>query len=71
MSLLSLFDSPFLLFLLIIPILPNLWAIWHIFRCDFTTPQEKMAWLAAAVFLPVLGGIIYILWGRRRGQKVI
>jgi heme/copper-type cytochrome/quinol oxidase subunit 2 len=30
-----------------------------------------MAWLAAAVFLPVIGGIIYIIWGRRRGQKVI
>jgi hypothetical protein len=30
-----------------------------------------MAWLAASVFLPVIGGIIYIIWGRRRGQKVI
>mgnify|MGYP006279305903 FL=1 len=67
----KLFSSPFLFLLLIIPILPNLWAIWHSFRCEFNTPQEKMAWLAASVFLPVIGGIIYIIWGRRRGQKVI
>ena len=67
----KLFSSPLLFLLLIIPILPNSWAILHNFRCEFNTPQEKMAWLAAAVFLPVIGGIIYIIWGRRRGQKVI
>lgn len=69
--LLNIFQSPLLLLLLVVPILPNLWAIWHIFRYDFNTPQEKMAWLAVAVFLPVLGGIVYLLWGRRRAHKVI
>lgn len=69
--LLNIFQSPLLLLLLVVPILPNLWAIWHIFRCDFNTSQEKMAWLAVAVFLPVLGGIIYLFWGRRRAHKVI
>jgi len=69
--LLNIFQSPLLLLLLIVPILPNLWAIWHIFRSDFNTPQEKMAWLAVAVFLPVLGGIIYLIGGIRRARKVI
>lgn len=56
--------------LLLIPILPNLWAIWHIFRCDFNTAQEKMAWLAVSVFIPVLGGLAYVFWGRKRGKRV-
>lgn len=56
--------------LLLVPILPNLWAIWHIFRCDFKTPQEKMAWLAASVFIPILGGLAYVFWGRKRGKRV-
>ncbi len=56
---------------LLLPILPNLWAIWHIFRCDFPTAQEKMAWLVAAMFLPVLGGIVYLLLGRKRAKRVV
>ncbi|MFP4167782.1 MAG: PLDc N-terminal domain-containing protein [Desulfonatronovibrionaceae bacterium] len=64
-------NAPLVIILLFIPILPNLWAIWHIFRSDFNTGQEKMIWLAVAVFMPILGGIIYIFWGRRRGQRVI
>ncbi|MFO7818505.1 MAG: PLD nuclease N-terminal domain-containing protein [Thermodesulfobacteriota bacterium] len=71
MNLLSLTNTPVLLILIIVPILPNLWAIWHIFRCDFNTPQEKMAWLALAVFLPVLGGLAYLFWGKKRAQKTI
>jgi hypothetical protein len=57
---------PILIALLTLPILPNLWAIWHIFRNDFPTPQEKMAWVGGAVFLPVLGGVAYFLFGRKR-----
>ena len=56
--------------LLLIPILPNLWAIWHIFHCDFETGAEKMGWLFAAMFLPVLGGIAYLFWGRKRGRRI-
>lgn len=57
---------PLLIALLALPILPNLLAIWHIFRNDFPTPQEKMAWIGGAVFLPVLGGVAYFLFGRKR-----
>ena len=55
--------------LIVLPILPNLWSIWHIFHRDFATPQEKMIWLALAVFIPVLGGLTYILFGRKRSIK--
>ncbi|MFP4070763.1 MAG: PLDc N-terminal domain-containing protein [Desulfovibrionales bacterium] len=57
--------------ILLLPIVPSLWAIWHIFHCDFPTPQEKMAWLGASVFIPVLGGLTYIFWGRKRARKVL
>lgn len=53
-----------LIFLL--PILPNLWGIWHVFRNDFHTALEKMAWIGACVFVPVLGGLFYIAIGRKR-----
>ena len=56
--------------LLVLPMLPNLWSIWHIFNHDFRTPQERLAWLGAAVFLPVLGGLAYILWGRKHARKL-
>lgn len=57
------------LILLAIPIIPNLWSIWHAFHRDFPTPQEKMTWMGLGVFVPVLGGLAYLLIGRRRGVK--
>lgn len=55
-----------LLLLLVLPILPNLWAIWHIFHHEFPSPQSKAVWLLMAVFLPVLGGVLYLAIGRKK-----
>ncbi|WP_027370666.1 PLDc N-terminal domain-containing protein [Desulfovermiculus halophilus] len=55
----------------ILPIAPNLWAIWHIFHCEYPSYAEKMGWLVAAMFLPVLGGVAYCVWGRKRGIKTL
>ncbi len=55
--------------LLLLPILPNLWSIWHIHKHEFSTPQERMAWIVAQVILPVLGGLGYFLIGRKRIVK--
>lgn len=52
-----------------LPILPNFVAIWHCFHRQFPTPQEKMIWFLLAIFLPVLGGLLYLAWGRKRGSK--
>jgi hypothetical protein len=57
--------------LALLPIVPNLWAIWHAFHREFATAAEKGAWILASVFIPVLGGIVYCFWGRKRGTKVI
>lgn len=55
--------------LLIVPILPNLWSIWHLYTREFPTPQERAAWIVAQIVLPVVGGLGYILFGRRRAIK--
>lgn len=55
--------------LLVLPILPNLWAIWHLYKNEFPTTQERAAWLVAQVMLPVVGGLGYILLGRKRAIK--
>ena len=52
-----------------IPILPNLWSIWHIFHHDFKSPNEKMVWIFITMFLPVIGGIVYIIFGRKKVIK--
>lgn len=55
--------------LLIVPILPNLWSIWHVHKNEFPTHQERAAWILAQIFLPVLGGLAYILFGKNRTIK--
>lgn len=65
----TLWQLAFFLLLLAIPILPNLWSIWHAFYREFPTPAERLIWIAGCVFLPVIGGVAYILIGRRRARK--
>lgn len=48
-----------------LPMVPTFWSIWHIWNHSFPTFHKKMLWLILVVFLPVIGGIIYILWGRK------
>ena len=55
--------------LLILPILPNLWGIVHVYRREFPTPQERAAWLVTLIVLPVIGGLMYMLFGARRAMK--
>lgn len=52
--------------LLGLPALPNLFGIWHAFNHDFPGPQERLKWMGVCVFLPVIGGLIYLLFGLRR-----
>ncbi|GAB6110507.1 PLDc N-terminal domain-containing protein [Desulfomicrobium salsuginis] len=54
---------------LLVPIIPNLWSIMHLYKHEFPTQQERAAWIVAQVILPVLGGVGYILFGRKRALK--
>jgi len=55
--------------LLALPILPNLWSIWHANMHRFASPVERMLWLAACIFVPCLGGLAYVFFGRPRVLK--
>ncbi len=55
--------------LLTLPAIPNLWAIYHAYNREFPTVQEKMAWIGAGVFVPVIGGLVYLFIGRRRAIR--
>jgi hypothetical protein len=45
------------------------WAIRDAFSRDFSSPSEKMIWVQVSVIVPFLGGIVYLLFGRKRGSK--
>ncbi len=54
---------------LLVPMIPNLYSIWHIRTHYFASEQEKSLWFLLAVFVPVVGGIIYLLMGRKKAHK--
>lgn len=51
-----------------IPILPNFWSIWDIWHHSFPTAEQRMCWLLLVVFVPLLGGLIYIFTGRKQAM---
>ncbi|WP_300157929.1 PLDc N-terminal domain-containing protein [Solidesulfovibrio sp.] len=55
--------------LLIVAILPNYIAIWQSFHREFPSHLERMCWFLLAIFVPLLGGLAYLIWGRKRGRK--
>ena len=46
--------------------IPTFWAISHISRGVFATQGQRYRWLALVVFLPPVGGIIYLFFGRKK-----
>lgn len=59
-----------LTFLLLgLPAIPNLFGIWHAFHRVFPTPSERLIWLGVCVFVPIVGGLAYLLFGLRRAKK--
>ncbi len=56
--------------ILILPILPNLWSIWHVRTHYFASEEQKSIWFLIAVFIPVIGGLAYIVIGRKRASKI-
>jgi len=55
----------------LLPMLPTFWSIWHIWGHEFSSPQQRALWLVLVVFLPVLGGLIYIVAGRGKAMGKI
>ena len=57
-----------LIFLL--PMVPTFWAIVDVAHRDFGTLKKKALWGAFIVFVPCLGGLVYLIFGRRQGTKI-
>jgi hypothetical protein len=55
----------------LIPMLPTFWSIWHILHHEFEDATRRSLWLALTVFLPVLGGVIYIIRGSKKALRKI
>lgn len=57
------------LLILLLPMVPTFWAIVDVANRDFGTLRKKALWGAFIVFVPCLGGIVYLIFGRRQGEK--
>ncbi|MDR2489510.1 MAG: PLD nuclease N-terminal domain-containing protein [Desulfovibrio sp.] len=49
--------------------IPNLWGIRHAFYHDFPAPHERLIWMGVCIFVPVIGGLAYMLFGFRRSKE--
>lgn len=47
----------------------SLWSIKHAMARQFPSVNEKVFWIQLAILVPILGGIAYAIWGRKRGTK--
>lgn len=64
-------DVPIEIFaLLMLPAIINLWGIAHAMRHAFPKENERSLWVAACIFLPFLGGVLYLVFGLRRSKKI-
>ncbi len=55
--------------ILLLPVVPTFWAIVDLGCRDFGTLKKKAIWGAFIVFVPCLGGLVYLIFGRRHGKK--
>lgn len=55
---------------LMLPAVLNLWTIWHAMNHRFPQEKERFLWMLAGIFLPVLGGVFYLVWGYRRSMPL-
>ncbi len=55
--------------LLFLPIIPIFWCIYHAATHEFPAPAEKYLWVFGSALLPILGALLYILFGYKRAKK--
>jgi hypothetical protein len=59
-----------ILLILLLPMVPTFWAIVDVAYRDFGTLKKKALWGMLVVLVPCLGGIIYLIFGRRQGKRI-
>ena len=58
-----------LIALLLSPIIFTFWAIIDLAYRDFGSIKKKAIWGVFVVFVPYIGGPVYLIFGRRQGKK--
>jgi hypothetical protein len=54
------------LLVILIPTILWVWALIDVLRSNFRDSTSKIVWLIAVIFVPFLGAILYLLFGRRQ-----
>jgi len=54
---------------LVLPIIFTFWAVVDLAYRDFGSLKKKAIWGVFVVFVPYIGGPVYLIFGRRQGTK--
>lgn len=46
------------------------WAILDVWKRDFGSSNEKSLWMQICIFIPILGALAYLFFGRKRGSQI-
>ncbi len=49
-----------------LPMIPTFWAIIDVAQKPFQSFQIKVVWFAIVTLIPVLGALVYFLYGRKK-----
>jgi hypothetical protein len=60
-----------LIVILLLPIVFTFWAIVDLAYRDFGSLRKKAIWGVFIVFVPYIGGPVYLIFGRRQGTKMV
>ncbi len=61
--------EPWQILLVFSPLIFVFWALWHISTRTFQSVNEKYYWIVFCGLVPVIGALIYVLFGIRRSTK--
>jgi hypothetical protein len=59
-----------ILLILLLPMVPTFWAIVDMAYRDFGTLKKKALWGVFVIGVPCLGGLVYLIFGRRQGKRM-
>ena len=59
-----------IILIFLLPMVPTVWAIVDMAYRDFGTLKKKALWGVFVICVPCLGGLVYLIFGRRQGKRM-
>ena len=59
-----------IILIFLLPMVPTFWAIVDMAHRDFGTLKKKALWGVFVICVPCLGGLVYLIFGRRQGKRM-